>query len=165
MKSLKRLTAHGMLAIPFGTVCAVHGMIAIGVALQLLGHRPLGTLDTWYAPLVWWPGLLLGFFVNRRTLHGSACFVWLAGLVWLAVGMLIVATSWRPAGVPWTTYVSDQLFPLQRDACGTIECLRVMFCTWPAVNSVAYSVGAAIALLFPRETEELSRAYTTLGLE
>ena len=165
MRALKQLTAHSMLAMPFGAVCAIHGMVAVGVVLRLINLGPLRALDTWYGPFVWWPGLLLGFFVNRRVLQRAACFVWLAGLVWLAVGILSVATSWRPVGMPWTTYAGDELFPLQQGACTTNECLRVLFCTWPAVNSVAYSIGATFAFLFQRDSEELSGEYTTLGLE
>jgi hypothetical protein len=163
--ALKRLTAHGMLAIPFAGVCAIHGMIAVEVVLRLVGRGPLRVFGTWYGPLVWWPGLLLGFFVNRRALHRAACFVWLPGLIWLAFGIASAATSWRPAGMSWMTHVGVELFPLQPGECGTTECLRVLFCTWPAVNSVAYSIGAALAFLFQRNDEGLTGDYTTLGLK
>jgi hypothetical protein len=163
--ALKRLTAHGMLAMPFGLVCAIHGMIAVGVVLRFVGLGPPPSFNGWYGPLVWWPGLLLGFFVNRRALHRAACFVWLLGLIWLAFGIASAATSWRPAGMSWMTHVGVELFPLQPGECGTAECLRVLFCTWPAVNSVAYSIGAALALLSHRDNEGLSTEYTTLGLK
>jgi hypothetical protein len=38
-------------------------------------------------PLLWGPGLILGLLVNRFALKSTACWVWLAGMVWIACGV------------------------------------------------------------------------------
>jgi hypothetical protein len=64
--------------------------------------------------------------------------------------------------------VRIELFPLEHDHCGMTECLGQPFYTWPALNSVAYSIGAALALLSKRDRAdggEPFSEYTTLGLK
>ena len=34
------------------------------------------------------PGLILGLLVNRFAPKGTACWVWLAGMVWIACGLI-----------------------------------------------------------------------------
>jgi hypothetical protein len=101
-------------------------------------------LFLWYSPLSWWPGLLLGFAMNRRARNSSGCFVWLSG------GLLLVALAlilfW--ANQSWDHTISD-LFPLSSaehspdDELGLCQ----LFFVWPAVNAVAYSLGASLAAL------------------
>jgi hypothetical protein len=166
-KFLKRLAFHSVIAMPVSVVCVIVGDILIGILMRAIGVGPIRALDAWYGPFVWWPGLVLGFFVNRRTLQRAACFVWLPGLVWLVYGILSTAAGWHPDGMSWMTRVRTELFPLTHDQCGMTECLGVLFYTWPALNSVAYSISAALALLFngnKSESKEPATDYTTLGL-
>jgi hypothetical protein len=156
---------------PVSVLCSMLiSMFLIGAlrAIRLDGLISRLNFDAWYEPLVWGPGLLFGFFVNRRTLQRAACFVWFSGLLWLAWGILSIASGWRPDGVSPMTEVRIELFPRKQGECGMTECLGLLFYVWPAVNSVAYSIGASIALLSkPRriDAEEPSTEYTTLGLD
>ncbi len=153
---------------PVSAACALLGAIPAWIFLRLAGMGPIRSLDAWYGPFVWWPGLVLGFFVNRRTLQRAACFVWFPGVLWLAAGVLSRATAWRPEGMSWMTQVRIDLFPLKQGECGMTECLYSLFHTWPALNSVTYSIGAALALLINRDkikSEESFTEHTTLGLD
>jgi hypothetical protein len=160
MKVLKQLALHSMIAMPGSIVCAFLGAILLGVFLPVVGIGPIRSLDAWYGPFVWWPGLVLGFFVNRRTLHRAACFVWFPGLLWLAYGILSTAAAWRPEGMSWMTKVRIDLFPVKGDQCGMTECLGELFYTWPALNSISYSVGAVLAFLSKRDRIESGRPFT-----
>ena len=126
------------------------GGIILGISLHIFQVGPIQLIDSWYGPFVWWPGLALGLFVNRRTLHRAACFVWIPGLVWLDCGIINTSRGWHPVGISPMAKVRIELFPLKQGECGMTECLGVMFYTWPALNSVAYSIGATMALVFNR---------------
>jgi hypothetical protein len=88
-------------------------------------------------------------------------------LLWLAAGILSRGAAWHPEGMSWTTQVRIDLFPLKQGECGMTECLYSLFHTWPALNSVTYSIGAALALLINRDKikEESFTEHTTLGLD
>jgi hypothetical protein len=114
--------------------------IGLGEILQWLN------IEAWYGPFVWGPGLLLGFFLNRHFRHRAACFSFILGVAWIAFGVL-KAGSWRHG---WSSRMAEariDLFPLKQAECGTTECLGVLICTWPFINSVAYSIGALLGLL------------------
>jgi hypothetical protein len=67
----------------------------------------------------------------------------------------------------WMTQVRIDLFSLKQGECGMTECLYSLFYTWMALNSIAYSIGAALALLSRRDkikSEESFTDYTTLRL-
>ena len=149
---LKRLVEHTVIAMAGGVICSMLAGLALDGALCALGLE--GTVrrlaSAWYGPAVWWPGTVLGFFMNRRMLHRAACFVWLSGLVWLAWGILSVATSWGPVEMSSMTHVKVELFPMTRsdyNACAVSECFGPLLWTWPALSSVTYSIGAALGLL------------------
>jgi hypothetical protein len=132
--------------------------------MRVIGIGPFHAADVWYTPFVWWPGLLLGFLVNRGRLHRAACFVWFPGLLWLLYGILSKATV-GPEGMSWMTRVRNELFPLKQADCSMSECLGLLVTTWPALNSITYSIGAAFALLTNREktkSEDLPTDLTTL---
>src|SRR5580693_4586143 len=38
-------------------------------------------------PVLWGPGMILGLFVNRFARNSTACWVWLAGVTWIACGI------------------------------------------------------------------------------
>jgi hypothetical protein len=164
---IAQLAKHAVIAMPVSVICMILGGILIGVVMRVVGIRPFRAVDVWYTPFVWWPGLVLGFLVNRRRLHRAACLVWFPGLLWLAYGILSTATAWRPEGMSWMTKVRIDLFPLKGGECGTTECMGEAFYTWPALNSVAYSISAAVALLINQDepkSQEPPRDDTTLGL-
>ena len=151
---LKRLVEHTAIAIAGGVICSMLAGLAFDGVLCALGSE--GTIrrlaSAWYGPAIWWPGTL-GFFVNRRMLHRAACFVWLPGLVWLALGIqsiLSMATSWGPVEMSSMTHLRVELFPMTRsdyDGCALNQCLGPLLWTWPALSAVTYSIGAALGLL------------------
>lgn len=135
--------------IRFGLI-VVHsiGAMAGGVLLALLTYFPVSLvvsfvttsrlqIDAWYGPVVWGPALVLGFLLRRRLHHREACFVWLAGLAWLAAGLHDV----KSFDHTWPRVQMD-LFPAKQAACSVTECLYVVFYTMPAMCSVGYSIGA-----------------------
>ena len=153
---------HSAIAIVGSVVCVFLGGIILGIILRVVGLGPIRAADAWYGPFVWWPGLLLGFLVNRRTHQRAACFVWLPGMLLLAYGILECGNCLATGGDVWMTRVRIELFPLQQDHCG--ECLGQPFYTWPALNSITYSIGAALALLSKRgaiNSEEPPSEYIT----
>jgi hypothetical protein len=152
---LKRLVEHTAIAMAGGVICSMLTGLAFDGVLCALGSE--GTVrrlaSAWYGPAIWWPGSILGFFVNRRMLHRAACFAWLPGLVWLALGilsLLSMATPWGPVEVSSMTHLRVELFPMTRsdyDACAVNQCLGPLLWTWPALSAVTYSIGAALGLL------------------
>jgi hypothetical protein len=169
-RALKQLAKHTVIAMPVSVVCSVLCGILVQVVLTAVGEGGLprqANFDAWYWPFIWGPALVLGLLVNRRTLQRAACFVWFPGLLWLASGILRIATGWHPDGVSPMTEVRIELFPRKQGECGMTECLGVLFYVWPAINSVAYSIGAAIALLSRRnkiKSDETLTDSTTLRL-
>jgi hypothetical protein len=123
--------------------------------------------DVPYSPLFWGSGLLLGFLVNRRTLSGAACWVWLAGMIRLGVGVLSSYSPYRdrpwynpswcpPQGCSFLEQIGDNLFDLKGDKCSGSECLGEFLFTAPAFCSIAYSVGAFLGLRSKRSDTKLS---------
>lgn len=107
------------------------------------------TVD-WYVPYVCAVGFALGFVVNRRTLKRAACYVWIAGLAWLAVGIWNSVSSYDPRfyqGCSVLENVANSFFILNGRKCGGGgSTLAGAFFTMPAMNSIAYSVGAWVAM-------------------
>jgi len=65
------------------------------------------------------------------------------------------------------TRVRINLFPPKQGECGMTECLGVLFYTYPALNSITYSVGSVLALLTSRRKTKSGEPFTertTLGL-
>lgn len=135
--------------------------LAVGVDLAtriLLNVAGLGgtlrglNIDAWYGPVAWSPGLFLGFFMNRHFRHRTAYLIWTCGLLWITYGLL-TAGSWRH---DWSSRMVEariDLFPLRQGECGTTECLGVLLFTWPFVNSITYSIGAALVFFRNGETD------------
>lgn len=131
-----------------GVFFGILGFFMLAIALRLVGLVPIRSADVWYSPFVWWPGLLFGFLINRRTFHKAACFAWFPGLLLLGLGILNMRSRYD-----WTQ-VRINLFPLKQGECGTTECLGVLFYTQPALNAITYSIGAALALRFKHDRTE-----------
>lgn len=139
---LLRAAKHSFLAMTGGPLIAVLSAVPIGAVWWMIG---LKISDSWYLPTHWWPGLVLGFLLNRRYLHRAACLTWVSGLVWLAYGIPNV----QPQTINWAE-VRLALFPLDKNDCSMSECLYVLLFTWPALNAAAYSLGAFLGLICGR---------------
>ena len=115
-------------------------------------------------PLIWGPGFILGFVVNRATLHCAACWVWLCGIGWLAIGILGSVHNYDARfyqGCSALENVVNAFFILNSHRCGGgSSTLAGLFFTVPAMNSVAYAAGTWVAIRYmgpwmePRKQED-----------
>ena len=100
-------------------------------------------------PLLWGPGLILGLLVNRFALKSTACWVWLAGMVWIACGVSASLYTYhaRFAGIcsPLDS-IRNGFFSYVSSYCGDGK--NGMLFTVPTFSSIAYSLGAYASLRF-----------------
>lgn len=137
-------------------------VFAVGLTAALLLHNSPVINRTLNAggvlnPLLWGPRFILGLVVNRIALRRAACWVWLAGIVWIAFGTSEALYSYhtRYAGIcSPLDYVVSSFFSLVGSYCGGGE--NVMPFTLPTFSAIAYSLGAWIALRLARRTETSS---------
>jgi hypothetical protein len=111
-------------------------------------------------PISWIPGLLLGLLLNRIALRRTACWVWVVGIAWLACGIIESLYNYhaRFAGIcsPFDNVVAE-FFSMSGGYCG--NGINISAFTWPLFNSIAYSGGAWLALLwFGRGKQRVSTA-------
>jgi hypothetical protein len=145
-------TVHSFAALPVGGIVSVLLTGAVQTFLEDLParYRSLTHVIDWYGPYVCAVGVALGFVVNRRTLKRAACYVWIAGLTWLAVGIGTSVSNYDPRfyqGCSVLEIVTNSLFILNGRKCGGGgSTLAGVIFTMPAMNSVAYAVGAWIAM-------------------
>jgi hypothetical protein len=103
------------------------------------------------SPVLSGPGLILGLLVNRFALKSTACWVWLAGMVWIACGIFAWLHGYhaRFSGIcsPLDS-IKGGFFSLASNYayCGGGE--NVFRFTVPTFSSIAYSLGAWVALRF-----------------
>ena len=153
-QELPFLLLHVVVALVGGILSVLLVGLLIGAILAGMGIRP-PTPAVIYNPLVWLPGFLLGFGVNRIVRHRSAPYVVLVGVI-LLVGIMAWDVSilkhggtyrgLRP-GHYWA-YEFRQLFSLTDKTCGDSECLGRILVTAPFIITVAYSIGAWLGLRF-----------------
>jgi hypothetical protein len=136
---------NSMIAMFGGGFCAAFTGVLIARATGFDPATSNSNLLMWYSPLIWWAGLLLGFRLNWRARESRACWTWLSGallLAFLAADLYWATRSWD--------HTRADIFPLwhaensPEDQLGLIQ----LFFVWPAVNSFAYSLGAALPLVF-----------------
>jgi len=100
-------------------------------------------------PLLWGPGLILGLLVNLFVPNRTACWVWMAGIVWIACGVFASLSIYhaRFAGIcsPLDSIING-FFSYGSSYCGDHENLTRF--TVPTFSSIAYSLGAWVALRF-----------------
>jgi hypothetical protein len=104
--------------------------------------------------LFWGPGFVLGLLVNRVKTSRFACWVWLLGATWLVLGILDSLHGYDPhwyQGCTPSQNIVNAFFVGNSRKCGGGEStLYGLFFTMPAVNSIAYSIGAWVALFSTR---------------
>jgi hypothetical protein len=107
-------------------------------------------------PVLWGPGLILGLLVNRFALKSTACWVWLAGMVWIACGIFASLHAYH-ARFSGICFPLDNIrgaffsFGSNYAFCGGGE--NVFRFTVPAFSSITYSLGAWAALQFCRSRQ------------
>jgi len=131
------------------------GALSASLILLFTGFRvaSLGPI-TVYTPLVWGWALLLGFVVNRKIRTQSACWVGalaifcLVVIAWRDISFLKNPSSPYHVRVQghYLSYELKQLFPTDENDCGSSECLQLLIFTSPLLLSIAYSIGAWLAL-------------------
>jgi hypothetical protein len=111
---------------------------------------PSGTIDPWFDPpysAFWWgSAFVLGVCTNALLKDRSAQWVWPIGVSWLIFWIVISAAGYSPRssyGYSPGQYIWHEYFT-NRDCLA--ECLGLLFTTTPALNSLAYSIGAMLGL-------------------
>ena len=102
--------------------------------------------DVPYSPAFWLSAFVLGLIVNNLRSDRLACWIWIAGAIWLVVGMyrsiLTYNAPWCAApSCPFVQQIRYSLFSLDSGKCLS-GCLKKLFVTVPALSSVTYSIGA-----------------------
>jgi hypothetical protein len=116
------------------------------------GHGSFATASDFANPLIWGPGLVLGLFINRLTGQAAACWVWTAGLAWIAFGCWESVHFYRLQRQLFgqcsaTDNLLNAFLFMDANRCGgASEILDGMFYTIPALSAVTYSVGARLGL-------------------
>ncbi|MGD0163413.1 MAG: hypothetical protein ABSB39_13175 [Candidatus Sulfotelmatobacter sp.] len=150
---LLEFPVHFLTAAIGGTVLSALAMIGVGLAVSPFRIRlpDFGPFN----PLLWLVGVLFGFLINRSRRHRSACFVGVLGLALLFLFMLWEVSaikrspgySRRIGGHYWQYEYDHMLSPHNKNADGE-EYLGKLLFTTPALSSVAYSIGAVLALRY-----------------
>ena len=147
MKGAVVFAAHALLAM-LATV-VVGGLMCVAVN-SWLGKVKNPWFDVPYSPLLWGFAFLLGLFVNRVMPNRSARWVWIVGVSWLVLAGASNVRDYDPRwcnGCSLPQYLWYSYFSYGN--C-TQECLGQLLGTAPMLNSIAYSLGAAIAVKFSR---------------
>ncbi len=142
---------------------AIFGAVIFAIMLDWLasaifptvGIRRALSLGIVYNPFLWVFGMLLGLLVNRFTRHRSACWVGAVALLFMFAVMVWDISIFKRSGYYATLthghywkYELGQLFSRNDASCSDSECLGKLFVTFPVVASIAYSIGAWLALRF-----------------
>jgi hypothetical protein len=155
-KELMELPVHFLTATILGTILSF--LLAIGTAVALSPFKiRLPELAPIFDPFVWLAGLILGFLMNRFRRHRSACFVGALGMALFFLLMLWEVSlikyspgySARIGGHYWQYEYDHMLSPHNKNPDGEEYLGKFLFGT-PALCSVAYSIGAWLALGYPR---------------
>src|SRR5215472_6462998 len=133
------------------TLVALMGSMGLAWLLFMLFSPWLGTAkNPWtdfpYSPFLWGSAFFLGLLINMATRNRSAKWVWLVGLLWLIAFTTSNVKGYDPRwclGCSVQQYVWYSLFSYWN--CSQ-ECLGQLLVTTPMLNSIAYSIGATLAL-------------------
>jgi hypothetical protein len=122
-------------------------MVLAGVAPNWLASWLAKDISFWSVVVV--VGVILGYVANRVTLGGTACWVWMPGLIWLLLGLWDSVRLYDPRwhqGCSAVQNVVNAFFVADSGKCGGAEDLSAVIFALPAFCSAAYSVGAWIEL-------------------
>ena len=169
----KRLAEFGALAGSFllhTSAAMIVGPIITGIVGYVFGilsyHlKAIGEIGEFANPLIWGPGFVLGFLLSYVTRQRAACWVWLCGLVWIAVGILDSVRYYDPRysqGCSDFENVLNAFFIMNSHRCGGgSSTLAGLLFTLPAVSSVAYAVGAWVAIRYMGRFYRIEEKQTT----
>jgi hypothetical protein len=140
-------------------IYATHLVIAmiastfVGSMLVLaLGYRlakPLGPLvSSPFTPLLWGVGLAAGILLTRASHSTSGRWVWVCGLLWLAFLVSRDLRGYDPRWCQGCTKLQFIWYNYFTSRNCMQECFGEFLGTVPMLNSLAYSIGAAVWLRF-----------------
>lgn len=158
---------HALVAMIIGSFLAV--IAAVIVDSFLKGALRLSAVVDWGGflnPFWWIPGIVLGLlvnqFLNRRTPRRAACWVWIAGALWLTAGIWDSVRYYDARysqGCSVLQDVVNAFFILDSQRCRDGDSgLAGLFFTLPAMSAATYSVGAWFALRLRKRHQEQPRA-------
>ncbi len=153
---LMEFPVHFLTATIGGALLSILLTLATALGVGAFGIR-LPDIGPTSNPLVWLAGLLLGVLMNRSRRDRLACFVGVLGVVLLFFLMLWDVSvikhspgfSSRIGGHYWQYEYDHMLSPHNQNADGEEYLGKFLFAT-PAVSSVAYSIGAWLAVRYSR---------------
>ena len=111
-------------------------------------------------------GMFLGYVASWATLGSAARWIWIPGLTWLAFGIRDEVRHFDPRfsqGCSAEQYVINSFFVLDSSRCsgGEGPTLAGLVLTLPAFCSVAYAVGASVALWVGRRKNAIASVRST----
>lgn len=150
--ALARLVFHCIVAMIVASVLAVLLGAFVGAMFASAPRlQDLATAVGVASPFLWGPGAVLGFLVNKTARSRLACWVWLPGVVWVVNPILASIRDYDPRysqGCTPTQNMLNEFFILNSHRCGGASTvLTGLFFVLPALNAIAYSIGAAVALI------------------
>jgi hypothetical protein len=146
---MKKAALFGLHVVIAMMVTMVVGGLMCVIVNSWLGKSKNPWVDVPYSPLLWGSAFLLGLLLNRIMLNDSAKWVWIVGLAWLIIFVASDIRAYDPRwcrGCSLSQYVWYGYFSYWN--CSQ-ECMGQLLGTAPMLNSVAYSIGAALAQNYP----------------
>jgi hypothetical protein len=142
------------LHLPVATI----GGVVLGLLLDGILLRPFFGLRhdfhlAFYNPLFWITAFVLGLLINRRTRHRSA--YWCAAITTFCLILVIWSdlSGMRSSQYAQTAtgghFLRYELSVLFSPECRGSKCVEQIFVTAPFITSLAYAMGAWLAMRFP----------------
>lgn len=151
MRGFKMFAAH-LLLWAIGTVVSV----IVLFLFSPMAEKANPLFDWPYSPLLWGIALLIGVVANNVIRHSSGYWVWVIGALWLAYSIYDTLRGYDPRwclGCSPSFYAWHSFFAYG-DAYQ--EGLGMLFGTTPMLNSIAYSIGAAVGMRLPWNLSEIA---------
>jgi hypothetical protein len=151
LSAVNSFALHGFVAL---IVSPIAGLAASLIAVLIFHSRShTNPVNEWGVASVFLfgPGLLFGLLLNRIALRRAACWVWLLGILWMMFGAAVSLHSYRTRflGIcsPFDSILGG-FFSIGSGYCGDRSNFSAF--TLPMFSSIAYAIGAWIALRFGR---------------
>ncbi len=103
-----------------------------------------------FSPCIAATAFLVSLLVNRTRRDRAALFIWIVGVLWLAVALWDEGRGWEYtwAHESRTQYLIHMFFGTAQQ-CSASECIGELLFTTPCAAAIAYSLGAAIGWMIP----------------
>jgi len=145
MKKAAIFASHALMAMI--VIMVVGGLICV-IVNSWMGKSKNPWVDVPYSPFLWGLAFVAGWLVNHVLPTESAKWVWVVGVAWLLLFATSDISAYNPRwcqGCSIQQHIWYSYFSYWK--CSQ-ECLGQLLGTAPMLNSVAYSIGAMVALKF-----------------